>query len=57
MNEIFKDYLNKFVIVYIDDIIVYSKSVEEHKMHLQKVFDKLREYNFKLGGDKCVIGV
>ena len=55
MNIIFKDFLNKFVIVYIDDIIVFSKNEEDHKKHLEMVFIKLREHNFKLGGDKCEI--
>ena len=56
MNIILKDFINKFVIVYIDDIIIYSQTPEEHERHLQMVFEKLREYNMKLGGDKCEIG-
>ena len=35
MNQIFKDYLDKFIIVFIDDILVYSKSQEEHREHLR----------------------
>ena len=38
MNIILADYINIFVIVYIDDIIVFSKDMEEHKIHLEKVF-------------------
>ena len=38
MYIILKDYINDFVIVYIDDIIVYSKNKEDHKTHLEKVF-------------------
>ena len=34
-NRVFKDYLNKFVIVFIDDILVYSQSSEEHEEHLR----------------------
>ena len=35
MNRVFKDYLDKFVIMFIDDILVYSLSNEEHKEHLR----------------------
>ncbi|GJV30981.1 putative reverse transcriptase domain-containing protein [Tanacetum coccineum] len=38
MNRIFHEYLDKFVIVFIDDILVYSKSEEEHEQHLRIVF-------------------
>ena len=34
MNRVFKDYLDKFVIVFIDDILVYSRSEEDHEQHL-----------------------
>ena len=37
MNNVFSDYLDKFVIVFIDDILVYSKSHEEHERHLSLV--------------------
>ncbi|GJW21659.1 putative reverse transcriptase domain-containing protein [Tanacetum coccineum] len=42
MNRIFHEYLDKFVIVFIDDILVYSKSEEEHEQHLQIVLEILR---------------
>jgi len=35
--------LNQFCSVYTDDVIAYSKSVDEHKVHLEKVFDHLRQ--------------
>ena len=38
MNNIFYEYLDDFVIIYIDDILVYSKTAEEHAEHLEKVF-------------------
>jgi hypothetical protein len=34
MNKVFKEYLDKFVMVFIDDILVYSRSEEEHEGHL-----------------------
>ena len=38
MNQIFHEYLDKFVVVYLDDIVVYSAIMEEHKEYLVKVF-------------------
>ncbi|GKD91143.1 putative reverse transcriptase domain-containing protein, partial [Tanacetum coccineum] len=43
MNRIFHEYLDKFVIVFIDDILVYSKSEEEHERHLRIVLEILRK--------------
>ena len=44
MNRVFKDYLDKFVIVFIDDILVYSQSETEHEQHLRLVLQWLREH-------------
>ena len=44
MNKVFMDFLDKFVVVFIDDILVYSKNEEEHKEHLCLVLGKLREH-------------
>ncbi len=43
MNFIFHEKLNDFVIIYIDDILVYSKSIEKHVMHLEFVLQKFKE--------------
>ncbi|KAK6158149.1 hypothetical protein DH2020_005463 [Rehmannia glutinosa] len=43
MNNVFRPYLDKFVIVFIDDILIYSKSSEEHEQHLMIVLQTLRE--------------
>ena len=44
MNKVFMEFLDKFVVVFIDDILVYSKNEEEHKEHLRLVLEKLREH-------------
>ena len=42
MNKVFMDELDKFVVVFIDDILIYSKSTQEHEQHLRLVLEKLR---------------
>ena len=44
MNKVFMEYLDNFGVVFIDDILVYSKSKEEHEDHLRKILGKLREH-------------
>ena len=44
MNKVFMEFLDKFIVVFIDDILVYSKNEEEHKEHLRLVLEKLREH-------------
>ena len=44
MNKVFMEFLDKFIVVFIDDILVYSKNEEEHKEHLRLVLGKLREH-------------
>ena len=38
MNQVFHEYMDKFVVVYLDDIMVYSVTIEEHKEHFARVF-------------------
>jgi hypothetical protein len=44
MNKVFMEFLDKFVIVFIDDIVIYSKSHEEHEKQLRLIMEKLREH-------------
>ena len=53
MNRVFQPYLDKFVIVFIDDILVYSRSVEEHESHLRTVLQTLREKQLYAKFSKC----
>ena len=56
MNYVLHDYLNNFVVVYLDDILIYSDTFEEHLVHLRKVFDKLWEANLVIKLKKCKFG-
>ena len=53
MNRIFKQYLDKFVVVFIDDILVYSKTEEEHAEHLRLVLEILRKEQLYAKFLKC----
>ena len=48
MNSIFAPYIRKFILVFMDDILVYSKSLEDHVYHLKVVFGILREHQLFL---------
>ncbi|GKU86977.1 hypothetical protein SLEP1_g1440 [Rubroshorea leprosula] len=56
MNDIFRVYLRKFVLVFFDDILVYSKSLEEHIYHLRQVFKLLRDNELFAKQSKCFFG-
>ncbi|GKA67764.1 putative reverse transcriptase domain-containing protein [Tanacetum coccineum] len=56
MNRIFHEYLDKFVIVFIDDILVYSKSEEEHEQHLRIVLEILRQKKLYAKFSKLRVG-
>jgi hypothetical protein len=53
MNKVFMEYLDKFVVVFIDDILVFSRSEEEHEEHLRLVLQKLCEHQLYAKFNKC----
>ena len=53
MNWVFRSFLDRFVIVFIDDILVYSRSEKEHTMHLRFVLQILREHQMYAKFSKC----
>ena len=57
MNRVFKDFLDTFVIVFIDDILVYSKTEAEHEEHLHQVLETLRANKLYAKFFKCESGL
>src|SRR5688572_28417097 len=53
MNEVLRTFIGLFVVVYFDDILIYSKSIEEHLEHLRAVFDALRAARLFGNMEKC----
>ena len=53
MNRVFRPFLDKFVIVFIDDILIYAKSKEEHGQHLRQILQTLRSEKLYAKFSKC----
>ena len=53
MKYVLKDLTWKICLNYIDDIIVFSQTLEEHLLHLKIIFDRLNYHNLKLNPTKC----
>ncbi len=53
MNNVLRDYLRKFCLIYLDDIIIYSKSLKDYKWHVRKVLQAIRSAGLKLKPAKC----
>jgi hypothetical protein len=53
MNSVFMDYLDKFVVVFIDDILVYSQNEQDHEEHLRKVLQRLQHCQLYAKLSKC----
>ncbi|WVZ74223.1 hypothetical protein U9M48_022435 [Paspalum notatum var. saurae] len=56
MNSVFMNELDKFVVVFIDDILIYSKNEKEHEEHLRVVLTRLREHKLYAKFSKCAFG-
>ena len=57
MNKVFTEYLDRFVVVFIDDILIYSKSDSDHEEHLILVLQKLRDNQLYAKFSKCVFWI
>jgi hypothetical protein len=53
MNKVFHDYLDQFVVVFIDAILIYSKSQEDHRVHLRKALERLPREQLFAKLEKC----
>lgn len=53
MNEVFRPFLDDFVVVFLDDILIYSKTLADHRRHLRMVLDVLREHQLYAKRSKC----
>jgi hypothetical protein len=53
MNEVLRAFIGKFVVVYFDDILIYSKSIDEHIDHLRAVFNALHDAHLFGNLDNC----
>jgi hypothetical protein len=57
MNDVFKPYLRRFVLVFFDDILIYSKSFADHLLHLQTVLEVLEHHKLFAKLSKCRFAV
>ena len=53
MNALLGEYLDKFVLVFLDDVLIYSANLQDHAEHLRKVLGKLREHKLFAKASKC----
>lgn len=57
MDITFKCLINVIILIYLDDLIVFSKSRDDHFDHLEKIFQKFQQFEISLNPKKCVFGV
>lgn len=53
MNDVLYKFLDEFVVVYLDDIVVYNKTLHDHLKHVKRVFAKLRQHKLYIKKEKC----
>jgi hypothetical protein len=53
MNKVFMEELDRFVVVFIDDILIYSETAEEHEEHLRIMLERLRQQKLYAKFSKC----
>ncbi|GJY72279.1 gypsy/ty3 retroelement polyprotein [Tanacetum coccineum] len=56
MNDLFREFLRKFTMVFFDDILIYNKSLEDHVIHLKVVLSKMKAHGLYAKESKCVFG-
>ncbi|GJX64110.1 transposon ty3-G gag-pol polyprotein [Tanacetum coccineum] len=56
MNEVFSEYLRRFVLVFFDDILIYSQAMEDHTLHLRTMLDIMRHHKLYANRSKYVFG-
>ena len=52
-NDVFRDFLDRFVIIYLDDILIYSRTLEEHERLVRQVLERLRQFGLYAKLEKC----
>ena len=54
MDEIFIDFIQKFVVIYLDDILIFSRSMKDHLNHVEQVLRRLHQYKLVINLEKCM---
>src|SRR5258705_7488660 len=57
MNDTLREFLDQFCVVYIDDILIYSKNKKEHREHVHRILAKLKEARLYTNAEKCEFNV
>lgn len=55
-HEVLPGFINRFVFVYLDDIIIYSQTPDDHLRHLRQVFERLQKHGLRCSAEKCTFG-
>lgn len=56
MNDIFRPFLRKFILVFFNDILIYSPNEEQHRAHVLTALEKLKEHQLFINYKKCEFG-